>query len=630
MSTAADVSDVAAVPTGRRGHRSVPRVLLVTGIALLVMVPVIATAIAIVRPQWYPTGDMAQAELHVRGFWSHPPLVGAAGRIQNSAGVQGSHPGPLLWLAIWPLYALGGSTSTALVASVVAVHTVGVAVALWLAVRRGGWTFAILLAVVLAVIVRAGGPDQFTEPWNPWMGLLPFLVLLLAGWTVLDGEHWALVLAAAAGTYSVQAHTGYVLIVGALLLLLGAVVVWRVWHPLARSPEPAVVDDPPRPGARRWSGLWWVAAAIGAGLVLWIPPLIDQLRRDPGNLSILVDSFSHPDAPYLGIGTVAKVAVVQFNLFGPWLLGPGRGDVDVLAVLGCIGFLALWAAAIVVARRRHARSELHLHALLAVAAVLAVVSISRIFGLYLEYTVRWVWLITGLVIVASIRSLTHDVHVPASWRRPAAIGAMAVAALGLAGASWQLVDRAGPTGAIDSRIVAGLVPQVEAELDVSTPYLVRWSDPSTLGALGTGLVLELERRGFRPGVDQQFAAAMLPSRVLPETSAGGVLYVVSGEAAIEQARTLPGVIEVASYDVRTPAQQERSDQLRFEVEDALRAEGREDQIAQLDQANGQAALLFADPPLPPAAAVPLQEYVSLRLPAAVFLAPPGTPVLPLP
>ena len=81
--------------------------------------PAIVAAIAIVRPQWYPTGDMAQAELHVRGFWSHPPLVGAAGRIQNAAGVQGSHPGPLLWLAMWPIYALGGSTSTALVVSVV-------------------------------------------------------------------------------------------------------------------------------------------------------------------------------------------------------------------------------------------------------------------------------------------------------------------------------------------------------------------------------------------------------------------------------------------------------------------------------------------------------------------------------
>ena len=479
-------------------------------LAIVVLVPAIVAAIAIVRPQWYPTGDMAQAELHVRGFWSHPPLVGAAGRIQNAAGVQGSHPGPLLWLAMWPIYALGGSTSTALVVSVVIVHVATAVLALWLALRRGGVTFCLILAVVLALIVHAGGPEQFTEPWNPWMGLLPFLVLILAAWSVLDGEHWAIVLAVAAGTYSVQAHTGYVLVVGVLLTVLGVTLIVRAWR------RPAA--EPVAPRSRRWSStLGWLGVGLLTAFVLWIPPLIDQLRRTPGNLSILKDSFTHPDAPYLGAGKVAEVTVVQLNVLGPWLLGPGRDGIDAVAIIGFIAFLALWAVGVLTAWRRRASSELHLHAVLGVAALLAIVSISRIFGVYLEYTVRWVWFITGTVIAASIFSLVRAHPLPDRWRRPAGAGALAVAAVALVVASVQFVDRAGPTGAIDSRIVAGLTPQVEAQLDRQTPYLVRWSDPSTLGATGIGLVLELERRGYHVGVDPQFAAAALPHR-----AAGGL------------------------------------------------------------------------------------------------------------
>ena len=94
-----------ACMTGR-SPTSVPASVIAVA-AAIVFVPVVVALVALARPTWFPTGDMAQAELHVRGFWSHPPLVGAAGRIDDDAGVQGSHPGPLLWLAMWPIYALG-------------------------------------------------------------------------------------------------------------------------------------------------------------------------------------------------------------------------------------------------------------------------------------------------------------------------------------------------------------------------------------------------------------------------------------------------------------------------------------------------------------------------------------------
>ena len=58
----------------------------VAGFALLAAIPVLVALVALRHPHWFPAGDMAQAELHVRGFWNHPPLVGAAGRLGTLAG----------------------------------------------------------------------------------------------------------------------------------------------------------------------------------------------------------------------------------------------------------------------------------------------------------------------------------------------------------------------------------------------------------------------------------------------------------------------------------------------------------------------------------------------------------------
>ena len=195
-------------------------------------------------------------------------------------------------------------------------------------------------------------------------------------------------------------------------------------------------------------------------------------------------------------------------------------------------------------------------------------------------------------------SLWRAVPRPATARRTLAIAGAAIVGVTVVVGAVQFADRAGPTGAIDSRIVGGLATPVADALDPATPYVVRWWDPTVLGATGFGLLLELERRGYDVGVDKPFAAAALPHRVLPEEQAGGVLYVVTGTPAIERARTAPGVTELAYFDVRSPEQRARSDELRAELEAALTAGGHADQIALLDVPYGQAQLLFANPPLP--------------------------------
>ncbi|MEZ5255322.1 MAG: hypothetical protein R2705_00050 [Ilumatobacteraceae bacterium] len=133
--------------------------------------------------------------------------------------------------------------------------------------------------------------------------------------------------------------------------------------------------------------------------MVWLPPLIDQLTREPGNLSILKYNFTHPDAPYLAKGLVMRAFGSELSVLGPWMTGPALVTRN---LPGVVVTLALWAAAIRLAWRRRDRSALTLHGLLALATVLALFSVERIFGAYFEYTVRWFWVLTATIIASSV------------------------------------------------------------------------------------------------------------------------------------------------------------------------------------------------------------------------------------
>ncbi len=189
-------------------------------------------------------------------------------------------------------------------------------------------------------------------------------------------------------------------------------------------------------------------------------------------------------------------------------------------------------------------------------------------------------------------------------------------------ATVQFASRAEVAGVGDGKLVGGLADDVEDALSDDGRYLLRWWDPAGLGGPGFGLQVELERRGKSIGVDEQFAAASLPHRVLAEADATAVLYLVVGPKA-DEVRGTPGVQEITSFDPRTPEEQARSAELRAALEARLVEVGRAELVEALDAQYGQARLIFADPPLPPDVAAMAGEFVDLRQPGAVFLAPPG-------
>ncbi len=158
-------------------------------IAVLV-VPLVVAAVALHGKPWFPTGDLAQAQMRLVGFWSHPPLIGPAGRIGTT--VQGSHPGPLMFWFAWPVYRLLGNTSWGYEVSVLVLAAVWIALIAVFARRRGGLGLLLTLLAGLAIVARSYHADTLSQPWNPFMPLLAFFLFLVLVWSVLCDDLVAL------------------------------------------------------------------------------------------------------------------------------------------------------------------------------------------------------------------------------------------------------------------------------------------------------------------------------------------------------------------------------------------------------------------------------------------------------
>ena len=190
----------------------------------------------VVADAWAELGPGAALELRVRDVGTrHTPLIGLPGRI----GVfpdQGSHPGPLSFYLVAPVYRLLGASAWAMLVGMIVLALVAIGVALWIAQRRGGAPLVVAVAGLVALVVRGYGLDVVTQPWNPYLPLLFWLVVLLGTWSVLAGDHLMVVVVAAAGSLAGQTHLPYLglsLGMGGLCVVALAHAWWR--HPSRRN-----------------------------------------------------------------------------------------------------------------------------------------------------------------------------------------------------------------------------------------------------------------------------------------------------------------------------------------------------------------------------------------------------------
>jgi hypothetical protein len=613
----------AGAPPAPRGDR---RWLVAAALFALVGLPFVVAAVTVRRPQWFPVLDLAMTELRLRDVGTpHTPLIGLPGRIGPSLMEQGSHPGPLSFYLLTPFYRAFGSSSWAMQAGTIVLDLAALGAALGIAARRGGTRLVVAVGCILALLSVGYGLTALTQPWNPYLPLLWWVVFLLAVWSVLCDDVAMLPVAVAAGSLCAQTHVPYLGLavgVGSIAVLAAA----RAW--LRAAPGSEV-----RRRVARWG-----ATALLVGGVLWIPPLVDQAINDPGNLRALQDHLVTPSGSdeTVGVGRGVELALRHLDVAG--LVGEARADgtlVDASAhtdgsLVPGIVLLAVWLAAALVARRLGPPALVRLHLVVAAGLVFGVVSISRILGKEWYYLMLWAWGVTALLVLSVgwtaavvIGRLDQRGRPLAAWALGGVVAATVLAVIVAVTAAVTLDPPESHLSSTLGRIVSPTAAALERGDGAATGedgrYQVAWDDAYYFGSQGYGLVSELERAGFDAGLSETFHVPITDHRVIETRDATATVHLATGRY-VEAWRAVPDAVEVAYVEPRNAAERAEFSRLRSDVIDDLRSDGLGDLVPMVDD---NLFGLSIDERISDRAERWTARMLRLGEPTAVFVTPPG-------
>ena len=569
----------------------------------------VVALIALARPRWFPILDLAQTEMRVRDvFTLHPPLIGLPGRIGNLAR-QGSHPGPLSFWAMAPFYKLFGSSAWALQAATAALNAIAIGLSLMITRRRGGTNLMLGMAAALAALTWFDGPSVLTQAWNPYLPMMWFVVVMLGVWSVLCDDVAMLPVTTFAAIFCLQTHISYLGLVGGLGALTA---VWLIWSGWRRRDAL---------GAHPWR---WVLLSLGLIVVSTVPMVVQQIRHEPGNLTLIWEHFTNPPEVAIGVRAGLKVLLVHLN---PWRLLSGQDATTGSTVPGALLVLG-WLAGVAVAWRRRVRSLLALDVVIAATLVLGLFSIASIFGFVWYYLMRWAWGINALMLVTIGWSATtaFSAGEKSASHRTRIVGAAlaGVTAVYLVGFAVDGASAEPPTPRVSTALGRLVRPTVAAIDRGEVPgggrsgrYQVTFVDPVTINAPGYGLLSELERDGIHAGLSPVYAAIVRDRRVVTKAQATGVVHLSVGpDIAVWRAK--PDAIEVATADLRTADERREFRRLRAATKKELIAAGRADLVPNLDQ-NIFTATFVAG--LPNQTREHLLRMLQIGEPSAIFIGP---------
>ena len=580
----------------------------------LVLLPLVAAAAGLRRPQWFPVLDLAMTELRLRDvFTSETPLIGLPGRIGRFPE-QGSHPGPMSFYALWPTWKVLGSSAWGMQVGALVLNGVAATGAVLVARRRGGLRLALGVTTLLTVLMLGYGISTLAEPWNPYMPIMWWFLTLLAVWSVLCDDVKMLPVAVVSSSMAAQTHVPYLGLCIGVVGFATAYVAWSLWK---------------RP-ATRAHVLRWTAIAAALTALLWSPLLVDQAPGTdarPGNLTMLWNHFTDPpeeEGEPVGFGEGIELALRHLDVTG--FLGDAGDSLGSLArssgdpggsMLPGLLVLVAWLASVVVAWRRRHEVILKLDAVVAVALLLGAFSMSRIFGKVWYYLMLWAWGTLALLLLAIVWTVLHVLDDQRA--RKAVLGAGAAVSISAATILTVSAATLDPPAPQLSAVLADVVPPTADELSKDERYLVTWDDGFYIGSQGYGVVSDLERLGFDVCVPNTWRVPVTHHRVCTPDQVDGEVKLAVG-IYVDRWREIPEAREVAFSDPRSDAQRAEYERLHDEVADRLEAEGQPDLVEWLDTNLFGASL---DPRISDDVREGMERMLELGSPGAIFLIPPG-------
>lgn len=456
------------------------------GLSFLPFVVAAIVLVVRVRGSYLPMADHALTEMHVRDVGHHPVLTGLYSRD------DWSHPGPMLFYLLAPVYWLTRGSSIALNLGALAINAASVAGIAFVARRRGGTTLMLWSLLACSLLIRTLSADFVRDPWNNYVVTLPFALLIFLVWAMVCGERWAVPAGVVVASFLAQTHVGF-FVLAVPLFAFGA-----LWSLVAALRS----DDA--------SEKWTLARAGGLSLliaaVLWLPVVVDIVTNRPSNASRIVDYFRNPDAGIQTVGEAWRVVTGQFAAVPEWLTStrtPSFGGESpyvrqapfplalVLLVLAGVGFWKM---------KQH--DGLRLLATLAVTFVLGVVAVDRTIGLVLDYRLRWTWALG----MAGFAAGVWCVALLLTWWRPV-LGTKIVPVVGLVSLAMcttvNIVSAAtaGVPQHDDGKVLEALMPAVLDGLSRdpdsrSGQVMVDDGDFEEATFYARSLLLQLERHGY--------------------------------------------------------------------------------------------------------------------------------------
>jgi hypothetical protein len=509
---------------------------LALAVTLLPFVVAAVVLLVVVGGDYHPASDHALTELQVRSVGQDDVLVGLYSRD------TWNHPGPALFWLLAPFYRLTGGMSVGVNVGALAINGASVAGMAVVARRRGGTGLLLVALLAAALVMRTLGAEFLHDPWNCYVTVLPYGLLLLLAWTAWRGDLWALPAAAAVTAYLAHTHVGFAPLAAPLLAWAGLGALVSVVRRGERSPGGA--------GVRPLAGA--VLASLGVLALAAVPLVLDWRRPGASNLREIVDYFRHPDEPTAGLADGVRVMLGQWSGVPEWLTVKRPmtwlGESPHLSGVPIPWVLLVFAVATALLRRRRVAGAVALSATVGLALVVGAVAVGRTIGPAFDYRLRWTFMpaMVGAVVIGWAGWRLAADRWPGTGER--ALRGVALAALVvLGGVNVVTAATAGTPQDLDSEAVASITDQVLEGLPDEPEGTVEVRDALHAGAwYARGLVLQLERRGVDVGVPASVADEYGRHRVADPAEVGDVLVVVRDQW-VDAVAERPGMRKVAEW-----------------------------------------------------------------------------------
>lgn len=154
------------------------------GALVLLICPLLVSAGVLlfdVGSKFHALDDNALNELQTRDVGRHLVLLGPYSRS------GWNHLGPAIYYVLAVPYRLTGSRSVGLYVGALMINSIAVAGILMISWRRGGLPILILSALGLSAVLHNLGPSFLRDPWNPYVTVLPFGLMLFLTWELATG-----------------------------------------------------------------------------------------------------------------------------------------------------------------------------------------------------------------------------------------------------------------------------------------------------------------------------------------------------------------------------------------------------------------------------------------------------------